>query len=111
MQSKVDPYLFTPNDYIIITYVDGCLIFYKKKEVLDDLIKSLEKEFKLTDEGDLASFLRIQFNINGKNKLELLQPHLIQRIIEALGLNEEYKIHNTPSNTILTKDVDRKARK
>ena len=78
--------------------------------VLTNWIKSLENEFKLIDEGDLASFLGIQFNTIGKKKLELLQQYLIQRIIKALSLNEEYKMHDTPSNTILTKDADGKAR-
>ena len=41
--------------------MDDCLIFYKKKEILIELIESSKNDFKLTDEGDLESFLGIQF--------------------------------------------------
>ena len=64
-------------------------MLHRGNEVLIDLIKSFENEFKLTDEGDLASFLEIQFNEVGKSELELSQPHLMQRILEALNANEE----------------------
>ena len=69
-QIQINPCIFTRNDCIIITCVEDCLIFYKKNEVLFDLIKSLENQFKLIDEGDFASFLGIQFNKIGNNKLE-----------------------------------------
>ena len=38
----------------------------------------------------------------------MTQPHLIQRITEALKLTEECKKHDTPSNAALHKDVDGK---
>ena len=86
--------------------MDDCLVFYKKKKVLLDLIESLKDNFNLTDEGDLASFLGIQFKRLDNSNLELSQPHLIQRIIEALSLTKECKKHDILSNTILHKDVD-----
>ena len=54
-------------------------MFYKKKEVLIGFIKSLEDEFKLTDEGNLVLFLGMQFKRTNKNALELSQPHLTKR--------------------------------
>ena len=58
-KSAIDPCLFTREDCIIVTYVDDCLIFYKKKEILIELIESLKDDFKLIDEGDLESFLGV----------------------------------------------------
>ena len=55
--AEVDPFLFTRNDCIIIACVDDYLIFYKNKRALDELIESLKDEFKLTNEGDLETFL------------------------------------------------------
>ena len=72
----------------MITCVDDYLIFCKKKEVLIELIKLLENEFKLSDEGDLDSFLGAKFNRINDDALELSQPHLTQRIIETLGSSE-----------------------
>ena len=30
-KSTIDPYLFIREDFIIVTYIDDCLIFYKTK--------------------------------------------------------------------------------
>ena len=67
----IDLYLFTRKDCIIVTYVDDYLIFYKKKEILTQLIESLKDDFKLMDKGDLESFLRIQFKKTNKSALQL----------------------------------------
>ena len=109
-QCTVDPCLFTRKDCIVITYVDDCLIFYKDKGVLDDHIKSLEDEFRLTDEGDLETFLGVNFIHDDAETLEINQPHLIERILEALSLNDDAKMHDTPANNILHGDKDGKKR-
>ena len=69
--ADIDPCLFTQSYCIIITCVDDCLIFCENNEVLKELIKSLEDKFKLTDEGDLETFLGVLFKKQGYNKLEL----------------------------------------
>ena len=61
-------------------------MFCKNDKVLEDLILSLKDEFKLTEKGDLETFLSILFKKLNYNKLELTQPYLIQRIIDALGM-------------------------
>ena len=75
------------------------------------MIESLEDDFKLIDKGDLELFLRIQFKKIDKSTLQLSQLHLSKRIIDALGLREECKMHNILSNVILIKDTDSKPRK
>ena len=77
--------------------------------MLNDLIKNLESQFRLTDEGDLETFLGVNF-IQDDDSLEINQPHLIERILEALSLNDDAKMHDTPANTILHKDKDGKKR-
>ena len=71
-QSTIDPYLFTRDNCIMISYVDNCLIFYKNKSVLEELILSLKDEFKLTNEGDLTIFLGVNINKTWYNTLELI---------------------------------------
>jgi len=77
---------------------------------LDELIVSLEKDFKFTDEGDLETFLGVLFKKHSHNKLELNQPHLIKHIIDALHLEDESKMHDTPANVTLNQDKNSKKR-
>ena len=77
---------------------------------MTDFIKSLEDKFGLTDEGNLKTFLGVNFIQEDKNTLEINQPHLIECILEALSLNDNSKMHDTPANTILYKDKDDKKR-
>ena len=67
---------FTRSNYIIIIYMDDCLIFCKNNVVFKSLVDSLNKEFKLIDEGDLATFLGVLFNKISYNTLELTQLYL-----------------------------------
>ena len=58
-QSKVDHCLFCKKDSIIVTYVDDCIMFAKDHIKVQEIIKSHEDNFKLTDEGDLSAYLGI----------------------------------------------------
>ena len=68
-KSAIDPCSLIREDCMIFTHVDDCLTFYKKNEVLTELIESLKDDFKLTDESDLESFLGIQFKNIDKSTL------------------------------------------
>ena len=72
-------------------HVDDFLVFYKDKSMLDDLIKSMEDSFKFTVEGDLVSCLGMKFKKLGTSSFKMSQPHLITRIIEMLGLDDNEK--------------------
>ena len=85
-------------------------MFCKNDKVLEDLILSLKDEFKLTEKGDLETFLSILFKKLNYNKLELTQPYLIQRIIDALGMQAESKMHDASANVTLNRDENRKKR-
>ena len=64
---KGDPCLFIQHNCLVVTYVDDCLIFAKNEAIIDKLIKSLLKQFKLTDEGKVHAYLGIdlQRSTNG----------------------------------------------
>ena len=78
--------------------------------MLKELIESLKSDFKLTYKGSLETFLRVNFSKTNYNTLELNQLYLIQRILDALSLNDDAKCHDTPSNCTLHKDNDGKKR-
>ena len=58
-QSKVDPFLGFKSDFITVVHVEICIMFAKDYDKVKAIIKCLEKDFKLTDEGDLSACLRI----------------------------------------------------
>ena len=95
-------------------YVDNCLIFSKNKESTDELINRLRENFTLTDEGDVNTYFGMQIELNEKNNtIELKQPFLTQRIIEALKCNKYMtgKENTALANNILHKDADGPDRK
>lgn len=93
-----------------IAHVNDFYTFYKQQKVLANLIKSLEDEFRLTDKGDLKTFLWVSFIQEDKNALEINQPHQIESRLEALSLNDDAKMCDAPSNNMLHRDKDGKKR-
>ena len=54
---------------VIIAHSHECLMFCKNDKELDDVITYLKNEFKLTDEGDLYTFLGVLFKKDRYKKL------------------------------------------
>ena len=52
-QSEVDPCLFIKGQTILILHVDDACLCGPNKREIQDIIKSLQKDFDMTDEGDL----------------------------------------------------------
>ena len=78
----------------------------KDHSKVKEIIKSLEDSFKLTDEGDLSTFLGIDVTKNDDRSWTLSQPYLIDRITKALNLEQDIKVHDTPAFSLLTLDKD-----
>ena len=104
IQSKVDPCLFYKKDLIIMTYIDDCIIFAKDHNKVKEIIKLLEDNFKLIDEGDLSVYLGINIPRNSNRTWTLSQPFLIERIIKALYLEDNSRVYDIPATEILTSD-------
>ena len=112
--SRVDPCIWYKEGIVLVIYVDDCLIFSKEKPMADNLIKQLEIDFTLTDEGDVSTYLGVQVSLDEKtNTIDLKQPFLIERIIDAIKCNPHLTGKDTPvlANNILHKDSDGPDRK
>ena len=80
---------------------------------MDTFISELKAVFNLTDEGDIATYLGMKIEKNkAGNDFKLSQPHLTERIIQAVNLHDR-RMHDTPAepNTLLTKDTEGEHRK
>ena len=90
-QSAIEPCLFiqAKTGLICLVYVDDCLFFAKDTKTIDTMLASLSTDFKLEPEDDVTAFLGIEFRKHNSGTLEMIQPHLINRVIEAVfGANE-----------------------
>ena len=86
--SHIDPCLFVHKHAICLTYVDDCLWFGKDGPALDALIKEMQGKMDLKVESrDVSAFLGIQFTRRG-DTIELKQLGLIDKIIEATGMQD-----------------------
>jgi len=80
--------------------VDDCLIFGCSDDVLDTVISDLQKDYVLTSQGSVGTYLGIDIRRTSDGYLELCQLGLINKIITACGLQDQSSNHNTPSTMI-----------
>ena len=123
--SPHDHSLFMSEKVSVVTYVDDCIFFARDEKIIKELIASLRKppdkykgkwnEFILNEEEDYAGFLGIDISpcSDDKNTLELLQVGLIDRIVNALNLQDSpIKSNITPTTASpLGKDEEGPPRK
>jgi hypothetical protein len=84
----LDPCLFVHQKAICLTYVDDCLWFSKDGAAMDKLIAQMSSKMDLKVEShDVSAFLGIKFTRNG-DTIELKQTGLIDKIIEATGMQD-----------------------
>ena len=63
-QSAIDPCVFYKEGVILISWVDNCLIFAKQKQLANQLIADLNRNFSITEEDDISAFLGVQVEID-----------------------------------------------
>ena len=109
--SPNDHCLFLRDDAIIISWVDDAVILHKDPAVADSIIKALEVNGFVLDkeeaDGGLANYLGVSIEKGPKGSLVLKQVGLIDRIIEATGMQEAVT-KPTPAAEVLTKSLDSK---
>ncbi|KXJ79381.1 hypothetical protein RP20_CCG001046 [Aedes albopictus] len=90
-QSKNDPCLYVRRNgkgytYLVI-YVDDMVIACNDDEEYEEIIKTLNRHFKVTSLGDISHFLGIKINRNEKG-FSLSQQTYIKQILEQFGMNQ-----------------------
>jgi hypothetical protein len=94
---------------IIITYIDDCNIVSDSLKDINTYVKSMKdgpKGYVFTDDGDINKFLGIEIKEITKNKFELLQPFLIEQIVNLLGLGQnEFDVHTKTKITPVGKPL------
>ncbi|UYV60584.1 hypothetical protein LAZ67_1001594 [Cordylochernes scorpioides] len=91
-QSIVDPCLFTKNEenhsIYLILYVDDMLLATDSEIIIQNTVKTLEKEFEIKNLGDPTQFIGIEISRNREGELLLSQKNKIQELVERYNLQE-----------------------
>ena len=111
VKSDVDQCVFIRKDCVILVYVDDMIAISRNKDVLEKLVANLKnKNYILTDEGSLTKYLGVDVKYKENNCFEIVQPFLIQRVIDLLGITANDSNCNsrpTPAvKPLLHKDLD-----
>jgi len=95
----MEPCLFIHADMICLISMDDCLFFAQDSRKIDKMITNLKEEFILEPEDDVTAFLGIEFWKLANGALELVQPHLINQVIETVFGTNEFNFKDTPAST------------
>ncbi len=108
IQSTVDECVFYKGKTILLVYVDDAILCGPSSKLIDDIITSLKEDFDVTDEGEIDDYLGVKVTRPTKDTIELKQPHLIQQILDEVGILPQSKLKDkaAPSSTILRRDLD-----
>ena len=111
-QSEFDPCLFVGPKVTAIVYVDDILFFAANDDDINAVILALQKQdIQIRREGSAEGFLGVaveRFTEGNTKKIRLTQEGLAKRVIEALGLCNNYstKISTPAEASPLPKDAD-----
>ena len=107
--SKVDPCLFCSDKVICCSYVDDVLFWAKDERDIEALTTKLRaKGLLLEPEDDAAGFLGVRLHRHDDGRIEMRQTGLIDRIVEAIGLDVKFaNPKQTPATGVsLIRDED-----
>ena len=109
VQSKHDECLFNRGNVMYALYIDNSILRAPTCKELDAAIKAIQDaKLRITLEGDLADFLGVNIEQKSTNEIILTQPHLIDNILNDLGLKHVKDGKETPAAScrILTRNDD-----
>lgn len=100
-QSKVDECVFYRGTVVYVLYTDDSILAGPDKNEINKVISDIKKaKLDITVEGDIRDFLGVNIVKNKDGSITFSQPHLIDKILKALGLDKEgVKPHDTPARS------------
>ena len=102
--SKVDECVWYRDDVIFTFYVDDGIAWSPNEASVDKFLSDFRNEklagakYDIEDKGNIADYLGIHFEETSNGKIHLSQPHLIQEIIDEVGVSN-FKPRATPAQS------------
>ena len=98
MQSKHDECLFYQGKVMYALHIDDSILGAPLHQDLEEAIKAIkDAKLQITLEGDLADFLGVKIERKSTDEIIFTQPHLIDDILNALGLKHAKDGKETPT--------------
>ena len=98
---------FSGEKVMYALYIDDSILGAPTRHELDVVIAAIkDAKLQITLEGDLADFLGVKIERKSRNEIIFTQPHLIDDILNDLGLQHAKDVKETPtaSSRILTRN-------
>jgi hypothetical protein len=107
-QSAVDECVFYRGSTVFLVYVDDAILCGPSAKDIQEIITELGVIFDVTDEGEIDDYLGVKISRPDADTIVLTQPHLIQQILDDIGMkpNTKTKDKAAPSSTILRRDLN-----
>jgi hypothetical protein len=92
-------------------YVDDGILCGPSADEISTILLELADLFDITDEGEIDTYLGVKITRPTPDTIVLTQPHLIQQILDDMGMkaNTKTKDKAAPSSTILRHDLNGEA--
>ena len=87
-QSKYNTSVFYQGLIVFLVYTDDTRIGGPNNNDLDKTVTSLKAKFDIDNQGEISDYLGGNIELVTSGKINLSQPHLINKICYQLGLVE-----------------------
>ena len=74
VKSEADPCAFHKKNMIVLCYLCDCLLFAQDKQLITELLMSLQEDFICTADGEADRHLGVEIRNVDDEKLTLRQP-------------------------------------
>jgi hypothetical protein len=99
IQSKFDECVFYHGKTIFLVYTYDTILVGPDEKEIEKIVKTLSKNFKVEDQGDLSDCLGVNIERRKDGKIEMTQPTLTFSILKDVGQWENGKKNQATSRT------------
>ena len=106
-QSDIDECVFYRGTTIFTTYVDDGIVLDRDERKVDEFLVELALHFDIEDKGQIDDYLGVHFDHLPDNKIKLSQPHLIDQILDDVGISTRSTTKDPATPALSTRILQR----